>query len=82
MCWGIVEQRLRYTIAGPPLEHEDGGLLSDEVADAARALMRDALLTQDEVAGIIGISRSQLTNALQARYGEPRAVQQAASFHF
>jgi len=53
----------------PPLEHEDGGLLSDEVADAARALMRDALLTQDEVAGIIGISRPQLTNALQARYG-------------
>ena len=31
--------------------------------------MRDALLTQDEVAGIIGISRPQLTNALQARYG-------------
>jgi hypothetical protein len=31
--------------------------------------MRDALLTQDEVAGMIGISRPQLTNALQARYG-------------
>ena len=31
--------------------------------------MRDANLTQDEVAGMIGISRPQLTNALQARYG-------------
>ena len=31
--------------------------------------MGDAGLTQDEVAGMIGISRPQLTNALQARYG-------------
>jgi transcriptional regulator with XRE-family HTH domain len=39
--------------------------------------MRDANLTQDELAGMIGISRSQLTNALQSRNGlsaEPYAA--------
>lgn len=69
--------RIQEVEVAPPLEDEDGGLLSDEVAGAARALMRDANLTQDELAGMIGISRSQLTNALQSRYGlsaEPYAA--------
>jgi putative DNA primase/helicase len=69
--------RIQEVEVAPLLEDEDGGLLSDEVAGAARALMRDANLTQDELAGMIGISRSQLTNALQSRYGlsaEPYAA--------
>ena len=52
-----------------PLEHEDGGLLSDEVVGAARALMRDACLSQYKVAGMIGFSKPQLTNVPQPRYG-------------
>ena len=69
--------RIQEVEVAPLLEDEDGGLLSDEVAGAARALMRDANLTQDELAGMIGISRSQLTNALQSRNGlsaEPYAA--------
>lgn len=46
-----------------------GGLLPPELVLAVRAAQRARLVTQESVARSIGISRPQLANALQGRFG-------------
>ncbi|WP_158020218.1 transcriptional regulator [Methylorubrum extorquens] len=51
-----------------------GGLMPPEVARAVRLAQRARSMTQDAVARHIGISRPQLANALQGRFGLSRSA--------
>jgi len=53
----------------PPEEPVDSGILPDNVITQLRALKRDSGWTQEEMAKLIGISRPQLANACQQRFG-------------
>ena len=46
-----------------------GNLLSTEIIGATLNLQRGLGITQEELAGMIGISRPQLANAFQQRFG-------------
>ncbi len=52
-----------------PLRTYEKGVLPPEICQRIRALARAAGITQHEIAGAVGISRPQLTNALQGRSG-------------
>jgi putative DNA primase/helicase len=45
------------------------GMLADDMVFATREYLHDASWTQDDMAGRLGISRPQFTNALQQRFG-------------
>ncbi|WP_264051687.1 hypothetical protein [Methylobacterium flocculans] len=51
-----------------------GGVMPPELALAVRAAQRARMVTQDAVARSIGISRPQLANALQGRFGLSRSA--------
>ena len=51
------------------LQTYEKGILPPEFCQRVRARARAAEITQDEVAAAVGISRPQLTNALQGRSG-------------
>jgi len=64
----------------PPVEIEEeaveteladytGGIVPEEVRYAVRAAYRAAGITQEQAATLLGLSRPQLANALQGRYG-------------
>lgn len=52
-----------------PLAGYHGGRLDAVQADAARDRIRGSGLRQDEIARLVGVSRPQLANALQGRFG-------------
>ncbi len=52
-----------------PLQTYEKGILPPEICQQIRALSRAAVITQHEIAAAVGISRPQLTNALQGRFG-------------
>ena len=52
-----------------PLRTYEKGILPPEICQRIRALSRAAGITQHEIAAAVGISRPQLTNALQGRSG-------------
>lgn len=51
-----------------------GGMMPPELALAVRAAQRARMVTQEAVARSIGISRPQLANALQGRFGLSRSA--------
>jgi len=46
-----------------------GGILPKAVRDKAREVIRGSQMTQQQIARKLGVSRPQLTNALQGRFG-------------
>ena len=52
-----------------PIRTYEKGVLPPEIRQRIRALSRAAGITQHEIAAAVGISRPQLTNALQGRFG-------------
>ena len=52
-----------------PLSDYGGGIMPVAARDQVRACWRAAELTQDDLARRVGISRPQLANALQGRFG-------------
>ena len=46
-----------------------GGILPKAVRDKAREVIRGSQMTQQQIAKEVGVSRPQLTNALQGRFG-------------
>ena len=65
----------------PPEEPVDSGILAENVITQVLALKRSAGLTQEQIANAIGISRPQLANALQQRFGLGREPM-AKLYHF
>ena len=59
---------------GAPLSDYAGGVLPDILVRAVRDAQRVRQMTQDAVARQIGISRPQLANALQGRFGLSRSA--------
>lgn len=59
---------------GAPLSDYAGGVLPDALVRAVRDAQRVRQMTQQAVADQIGISRPQLTNALQGRFGLSRSA--------
>ena len=59
---------------GAPLIDYDGGVLPPALVQAVRDAQRARQITQDALARQIGISRPQLANALQGRFGLSRSV--------
>lgn len=59
---------------GAPLAEYDGGVLPDALVRAVRDAQRVRQMTQEALARQIGISRSQLANALQGRFGLSRSA--------
>lgn len=53
----------------PTLADYGGGIMPELVRDQVRSRWRAAELTQDDLARRVGISRPQLANALQGRFG-------------
>jgi transcriptional regulator with XRE-family HTH domain len=51
------------------LPRYESGVLPDELVALTRSTIRSAGITQEDAARRIGISRPQLANALQRRYG-------------
>lgn len=56
------------------LSDYDGGVLPPDLVRAVRDAQRVRQMTQDAVARQIGISRPQLANALQGRFGLGRTA--------
>ena len=54
---------------GAPLTDYDGGILPEALVRAVRDAQRARQITQDALARQIGVSRPQLANALQGRFG-------------
>ncbi|KZB99351.1 hypothetical protein AU375_04427 [Methylobacterium radiotolerans] len=59
---------------GAPLSDYAGGVLPDALVRAVRDAQRVRQMTQEAVARQIGISRPQLANALQGRFGLSRSA--------
>ncbi|UIN35128.1 helix-turn-helix domain-containing protein [Methylobacterium oryzae] len=59
---------------GAPLSDYAGGVLPDALVRAVRDAQRVRQMTQQAVADQIGISRPQLANALQGRFGLSRSA--------
>jgi AraC-like DNA-binding protein len=59
---------------GAPLIDYDGGVLPPDLVRAVRDAQRARQITQDALARQIGISRPQLANALQGRFGLSRTA--------
>lgn len=59
---------------GAPLAQYAGGVLPDALVRAVRNAQRVRQMTQEAVARQIGISRPQLANALQGRFGLSRSA--------
>ena len=59
---------------GAPLSDYAGGVLPDVLVRAVRDAQRVRHMTQEAVARQIGISRPQLANALQGRFGLSRSA--------
>ena len=59
---------------GAPLSDYAGGVLPDNLVRAVRDAQRVRQMTQEAVARQIGISRPQLANALQGRFGLSRSA--------
>ena len=59
---------------GAPLIDYDGGVLPPELVQAVRDAQRARQITQDALARQIGVSRPQLANALQGRFGLSRTA--------
>ena len=59
---------------GAPLTEYGGGVLPDALVRAVRDAQRVRQMTQQAVANQIGISRPQLANALQGRFGLSRSA--------
>lgn len=59
---------------GAVLTDYDGGVLPEDLVRAVRDAQRVRQMTQDAVARQIGVSRPQLANALQGRFGLSRSA--------
>ncbi|WP_267427229.1 transcriptional regulator [Methylobacterium sp. GC_Met_2] len=59
---------------GAPLSDYAGGVLPDNLVRAVRDAQRVRQMTQEAVARQIGVSRPQLANALQGRFGLSRSA--------
>lgn len=59
---------------GAALSDYDGGVLPDDLVRAVRDAQRVRQMTQEAVARQIGVSRPQLANALQSRFGLSRSA--------
>lgn len=56
-------------VSGGVLDKWEHGVMPLEVKRAVKTKMRAACLTQETLATLVGLSRPQLTNALQGRFG-------------
>lgn len=59
---------------GAALSDYDGGVLPDDLVRAVRDAQRVRQMTQEAVARQVGVSRPQLANALQGRFGLSRSA--------
>lgn len=59
---------------GTAIPSYDGGIMPEDLARAVRAAQQARMMTQEAVARQIGVSRPQLTNALQGRFGLSRSA--------
>ena len=59
----------RYAREADPWPDFAGGIMPGEMRDQVRGRWRAADMTQDDLARLVGISRPQLANALQGRFG-------------
>lgn len=59
----------QYAREADPWPDYAGGIMPGEMRDQVRGRWRAADMTQDDLARLVGISRPQLANALQCRFG-------------